>query len=173
MQVPGQQWHRDKSVTLWFPGEWEIHRCRMACEGVKPMTRVQIKKAIRSSLGTKPLSKLAEGKREAVIIFDDSTRPTKTSQYAPIVLEEIKRAGIRDDCIRFIVAAGSHGTFGRQFFAKKLGEDILERYPVYNHNPYEMTKHIGETSRGTPIWVNAEVMACDLKIGIGTVLFHE
>lgn len=172
VQVPGQPWHKDKPMTLDFPGDWRIHRCRMMCEGEKPLTKTQIRKTIRNPLETKPLAKLAEGRKEAVIIFDDSTRPTKASQYAPIVLEEIRRAGIRDDCIRFIVAAGSHGTFSRQFFAKKLGEDILDRYPVYNHNPYEMTNHIGETSRGTPIWVNAEVMACDLKIGIGTVLYH-
>ncbi|MFA5870260.1 MAG: lactate racemase domain-containing protein, partial [Candidatus Bathyarchaeia archaeon] len=39
-------------------------------------------------------------------------------------------------------------------------------------NPYEMCKNVGTTSYGTPVWVNAEVMACDLKIGIGSVLYH-
>jgi nickel-dependent lactate racemase len=144
----------------------------MACEDQSGLTNTQIRKAIRNPLGTKPLANLAKDKKEAVIIFDDSTRPTKTYQYAPIVLEEIKKAGIKDDCIRFIVAPGSHGTFGLKFFAKKLGEDILDRYSVYNHNPYEMCKYIGTTSYGTPVWVNAEVMACDLKIGIGSVLYH-
>jgi nickel-dependent lactate racemase len=35
-----------------------------------------------------------------------------------------------------------------------------------------MIDYLGDTSFGTPVWVNSEVMACDLKIGIGTVLFH-
>jgi nickel-dependent lactate racemase len=172
VEVPGQEWHKDKLMKLEFPGDWRVHRCKMTCEEGKPITKAQIRKAIRNPLGTKPLVKLAEGKSEAVIIFDDSTRPTKAQYYAPIVLEEIKRAGVKDDCIRFIVAAGSHGTFGRRFFAKKLGEDIVDSYDVYNHNPYEMTQYVGETSHKTPLWVNSEVMACDLKIGIGTVLFH-
>jgi hypothetical protein len=43
---------------------------------------------------------------------------------------------------------------------------------VYNHNPDEMTQYVGETSHKTPVWINSEVMSCDLKIGIGTVLFH-
>jgi len=172
VDVPGQEWHNDQPMILDFPGEWKVHRCKISCEDEKPLTEDQIRNCIRNPLGTKPLAKLAEGKSEVVIIFDDSTRPTKTHYYAPIVLEEIKRAGIKDDCIRFIVGAGSHGTFGRQFFAKKLGEEIVERYNVFNHNPYEMTQYVGETSYKTPVWVNSEVMACDLKIGIGTVLFH-
>ena len=172
VEVPGQPWFRDKPLLLTFPSAWKVQRCKMACEGQKMLTRAQIRKAIRNPLGAKPLAKLAKDRNEAVIIFDDSTRPTKAFQYAPIVLEEIRKAGIKDDCIRFVVAPGSHGTFGRQFFAKKLGEDILDRYPVYNHNPYEMCKHVGTTSYGTPVWVNAEVMACDLKIGIGSVLYH-
>ena len=172
VEIPGQPWFKDKPFQLTFPSNWKVQRCKMACEGQKGLAKAQIRKAIRNPLGTKPLAKLAKDRKETVIIFDDSTRPTKTFQYAPIVLEEIKKAGIKDDCIRFVVAPGSHGTFGRQFFAKKLGDDILDKYPVYNHNPYEICKHVGTTSYGTPVWVNAEVMACDLKIGIGGVLYH-
>jgi len=172
VEVPGQPWFKDKPIRLTFPSGWKVQRCEMAGEDQRGLTKAQIGKAIRNPIGAKPLAKLAKGRKEAVIIFDDSTRPTKTHQYAPIVLEEIKKAGIKDDCIRFIVAPGSHGTMGRQLFAKKLGEDILDKYPVYNHNPYEMCKQVGTTSYGTPVWVNAEVMACDLKIGIGSVLYH-
>jgi nickel-dependent lactate racemase len=172
VEVPGQPWFKDKPIQLTFPSGWKVQRCKMAGEDQKGLTKAQIRKAIRNPIGTKPLAKLAKDRKEVVIIFDDSTRPTKTHQYAPIVLEEIKKAGIKEDCIRFIVAPGSHGTFSRQFFAKKLGEDILDRYPVYNHNPYEMCKQVGTTSYGTPVWVNSEVMACDLKIGIGSVLYH-
>jgi nickel-dependent lactate racemase len=55
---------------------------------------------------------------------------------------------------------------------KKLGEEIVDEYQVYNHNPYEMLDYLGETSYGTPVFINSEVMRCDLKIAIGTVLFH-
>jgi nickel-dependent lactate racemase len=100
------------------------------------------------------------------------TRPTKTYQYAPVILEILHSAGIPKDNIRFIIAPGTHGTFGRRDFVKKLGEEIVSDYQVYNHNPYEMLDYLGKTGYGCPVWVNSEVMACDLKIGIGTVLFH-
>jgi nickel-dependent lactate racemase len=136
------------------------------------MAPTEIKAAIHNPIGQKPLEKLAEKAEEVVIIFDDMTRPTKTYQYAPYILETLHKAGIHKDNIRFIIAPGTHGTYGRMDFAKKLGDDIVSEYQVYNHNPYDILDYLGETSYGTPVWVNSEVMACDLKIGIGTVLFH-
>lgn len=70
------------------------------------------------------------------------------------------------------MATGSHGPHGRLDFVKKLGEEVVDQYPVYNHNPYDNLEHLGETSRGTSVEVNAKVMGCDLKIGIGSILFH-
>ena len=57
-------------------------------------------------------------------------------------------------------------------FQKKLGVDIPGRFLVFNHNPYENCDYLGETSRGTPAYVNSEFMACDLKLSIGCILPH-
>jgi len=172
IQVPSHAWYEDRPLTLDFPDEWAVRRCRMACEGQQGMTEGQIRAALENPIGSRPLREMAEECEEAVIIFDDMTRPTKTHQYAPLILETLREAGVPRDNVRFVIAAGSHGTFGRLDFVKKLGEEIVDEYQVYNHNPYEMTDYLGETSQGCPVWVNGEVMSCDLKIGIGTVLFH-
>ncbi|MDP6458950.1 MAG: lactate racemase domain-containing protein, partial [Candidatus Bathyarchaeota archaeon] len=118
------------------------------------------------------LKRLADGAHEVVIIIDDMTRPTKSYQYAVPILEILNEAEIPRDNIRFIISPGTHGTYGRLDFVKKLGEEIVDGYQCYNHNPYEMLDYLGETSYGTPVYVNSEVMRCDLKIGIGTTLFH-
>ena len=172
VDIPHHCWYEDKPLTLTFPDEWKVHRCKVASEDAKPMTPTEIKAAIHSPIGQKPLEKLAEKAEEVVIIFDDMTRPTRPSQYAPYILETLHKAGVPKDNVRFIIAPGSHGTYGRMDFVKKLGDDIVSEYQVYNHNPYDMLEYLGETSYGTPVWVNKEVMSCDLKIGIGTVLFH-
>ena len=57
-------------------------------------------------------------------------------------------------------------------FAKKLGWDIVARYPVYNHNPYENLVLAGTTRRKTRVFINAEFMQYDLKIGIGGMVPH-
>jgi nickel-dependent lactate racemase len=87
-------------------------------------------------------------------------------------LEELAEAGIPDRSIRFIAALGNHGAMDRAALAKKLGEATLARFPVYNHNPHDNCTYVGTTSRGTKVFVNSEVMHCDLKIAIGSVTPH-
>ncbi|UCD44333.1 MAG: DUF2088 domain-containing protein [Candidatus Bathyarchaeota archaeon] len=170
--VPDLQWYGDEPLTLEFPDMWDVKRCTMACEAEDGMTEEGIRKALDSPLGTEPLGKFAEKAEEVVIIIDDMTRPTRSHLFVDPILETLHGAGVPVENIRFIMAAGCHGTYGRMDFVKKLGEDVVAEYPCYNHNPYDMLDHLGETSHGTPVYVNSEVMSCDLKIGVGTVLFH-
>jgi hypothetical protein len=132
----------------------------------------EIRRAFTCPTGTPRLRDLAQGKREAVIIFDDISRPTPIDRLWPFVVEELAAAGFKDRNIRFIVALGMHGAHSREDFRRKLGEEALGRFPIYNHNPYENCTYVGTTSRGTPVEVNDEVLACDLRIGIGAVLPH-
>ena len=170
--LPQFAWFGDNEVEISFPNEWDLHVGIMKGEGKPPITREDIIFSLRNPIGTKPLSKLAENKKDVAIIFDDLTRPTKVFEIVPYVIEELEKAGIKKDSIRFVCANGAHGTFNRMDFAKKLGEKTVEEYPVFNHNPYSNLVYLGHTSYGTPLEINAEVMACDLKIAIGCILPH-
>ena len=170
--VPNLQWFGDKPLTLEFPDEWDVKRCRMACEGQHSLSEAEIKAALENPIGTRPLSKLAESADEVVILIDDMTRPTRSHQYVEPILKVLHGAGIPVDNIRFIMATGAHGTVSRLDFVKKIGDDVVADYQCYNHNPYEYLDYLGETGYGTPVYVNSEVMSCDLKVGVGTVLFH-
>jgi len=132
----------------------------------------QIKKAVGSPIGMRPLREYARGKKEVVVLFDDMARVTRVAEIVPHVLEELAAAGIRDSQIRFIAACGCHGALNRADFVKKVGEDVLKRFPVYNHNPFDNCVDAGTTKGGTRISINAEVMKCDLKIGIGSIVPH-
>jgi len=170
--VPNLQWYGDTPLVLEFPLSWDVKRCKVASEDQTGMTDNQIRVALMNPIGSKSLGHLAEDCEEAAIIIDDMTRPTKSHQYVFYILATLRRSGVPRDNIRFIMASGSHGTYGRLDFVKKLGEDTVAEYQTYNHNPYEYLEYLGETSFGTPVYINAEVMGCDLKIGVGTVLFH-
>jgi nickel-dependent lactate racemase len=71
-----------------------------------------------------------------------------------------------------MMASGAHT--GRMLFdfQKKLGEEICEKHLIFNHNPYESFVDLGKTSRGTPILINREVMSCDLKVVISSIMPH-
>ncbi len=55
---------------------------------------------------------------------------------------------------------------------KKLGDEIVENYAVYNHDPFQNTVRVGRTPTGVELWFNREFMSCDLKIGIGCITAH-
>src|SRR4030042_29384 len=131
-----------------------------------------IKKAVGSPIGMAPLREYARGKKQVVILFDDMARVTRVAEIVPHVLAELGAAGINDSRIRFIAACGCHGAMNRSDFTKKLGEDVLRRFPVYNHTPFDNCVYAGTTRGGTKVLINAEVMKCDLKIGIGSIVPH-
>ncbi len=146
--------------------------CNLAGHNRRKLTAEEIRKAIGQPSGMAPLREYARGRKEAVIIFDDMARVTRASEIVPHVLEELAAAGIKDEQIRFIAACGCHGAMTRGDFVKKLGEDILKRFPVYNHAPFDNCVYAGTTKRGTRVLLNAEFMKCDLKIGIGSIVPH-
>lgn len=170
--VPQLAWFGDDELKLNFEEKWNVKVQNMKGHAKKPIGEKEIINSLKNPLGTEPLGKLALNKKEVAIIFDDMTRPTKVDELVPYIISELKDSGIRDDNIRFICANGAHGVYDREDFSKKLGERIVENYPVFNHNPYDNLVYVGRTRHGTPVEINAEVMACDLKIAIGCIVPH-
>jgi nickel-dependent lactate racemase len=172
IRVPQHIWYGNTEMELKFPPSWRVSYCAMKGGERKKLTPQEIEKAFSHPIGTGPVSELAKGKKEVTILFDDLARPTPVSQIVPFVLRELEKAGIRDQQVRFIAALGAHGAHTANDFRKKLGEEVLDRFPVYNHHPFDFCTYLGKTSRGTPVSINKEVMACDLKIGIGSIVPH-
>jgi nickel-dependent lactate racemase len=172
LRIPIKAWHGDEDMELQFPETWEVQECRMAGHDAPALTDEQLRRALQQPLGTGPLRQMARGRERVVILFDDLTRPAPTWKILPLVLEELRAAGIADDQIRFVAAYANHAAMCLEDFAKKLGQEVVRRFRVYNHNPYEHLVDLGKTTRGTPVLINREVMACDLKIGVGGLIPH-
>ena len=170
--LPQLAWHGVKSLDIALPEDWQVQVYNMAGYNKAALNPSAIKKAVTAPLGMPPLHDSARGKKEVVILFDDMARVTRAAEIIPEVLAELAAAGITDRQIRFICANGCHGALNRADFVKKLGEDVLKRFPVYNHNPYDNCVYTGTTTAGTRLNFNAEVMKCDLKIGIGSIVPH-
>jgi nickel-dependent lactate racemase len=173
IKLPQLAWHGSRELELPFPDSWQVDICNMAGYNVPAMKPEQIKATINNPISSPPIRELAKNKQEVVIIFDDMSRITRAAQIVPFILEELAEAGIPDDRIRFISALGCHGAMDRVNFVSKLGEEVVSRYQVYNHNSFEnCCTYVGTTSRGTRVSVNTEVMKCDFKIAIGSIAPH-
>ncbi|MFC1900119.1 lactate racemase domain-containing protein [Chloroflexota bacterium] len=172
IRLPQHIWYEPEYIDFPLPESWQVTVNNIAGYDKPAMKASKIKAAITSPIGMPPLREYAKDKKETVIIFDDMTRGTQVSEIVPFVLEELAAAGISDDNIRFIAGIANHNALDRRGMASKLGDDIVARYPVYNHVPFMNCKDIGTTSYGTRVAINSEVMYCDLKIAIGEILPH-
>ena len=100
--IPTHEFTGNLDERLDFPVDWKLNVMRMKGEGDTPLTPQQITAAIQKPIGTAPLRELAAGKNNAAITFDDMTRATPAYAIAPLVLAELKAAGIKDENILFL-----------------------------------------------------------------------
>ncbi|MCK4580966.1 MAG: DUF2088 domain-containing protein, partial [Dehalococcoidia bacterium] len=172
VRLPQMEWYGDTELEIDFPDSWDVNVCRMRGHDAPPLSDAGFRKAFANPIGTRTIKDLARGKKEVAILFDDMSRATPSAVMIPYVLEELAAAGIPDDNIRFIAAIGAHGSMNGIDFRKKLGDEVMGRFLVYNHNPYENCTPLGMSRRGIPISINSEFMSCDLKIGVGSIVPH-
>lgn len=170
--LPRHLWYGNTLFDIELPDSWQVDICEMTGYAQKPLSLENIEAAIKHPINALPIAELAKGKKRAVIVFDDMTRPTRAYEIAPVIVNELLKGGIQKDHIVFVCALGTHGALSFNEFRKKLGQDIVKNYRVFNHNIYENCVSIGKTSRETHLMINREVAEADIKIGIGCVTPH-
>ncbi len=162
----------DEPLTITLPDSFHVEYHAMAGDNWPKLTKDQIREKILDPIGMEPIRALAAKGSQAVIVFDDLSRGTQCQEIAEIVLEELLAGGIGKKNIRFLCALGTHGALTRSDFVRKLGEDIVSAYPIFNHNPFGACVKIGQDKDGIPVMINKEFMDCDVRIGIGSVSPH-
>jgi lactate racemase len=172
ISVPSRLWYENQERELTFPDRWSVDNLNSPGFDEPGLSAGQIKSRIDQPLEGPSLEEMALGKKQAVIVFDDMTRPTPFKEVAPHVVAALHKAGMKKEQIRFIWALGGHGAYDMINARKKLGEAIVENYAVYNHDPFQNTVPVGRTPTGVELWFNREFMACDLKIGLGCITPH-
>lgn len=172
VSIPSRLWYENEERALTFPDRWDVDNLTSPGFDTPGLSPEEIKDKVAHPIEGPALEELAKGKKRAVIVFDDMTRPTPVRDVAPFVLDALHRAGMKKDQIRFIWALGTHGAYDMINARKKLGDYIVENYAVYNHDPFQNTVRVGRTPTGVEVWLNREFMNCDLRIGIGCITAH-
>ena len=114
------------------------------------------------------------GQRVAIAI-NDKTRPVPHEHLLPPILGGIRHAGIADEDVLLIIATGTHPEMTAAEFATILPPEILRAYAVVCHDAYDNARltQLGETSRGTPVYLNSDYLAADYRIVIGNIEPHQ
>lgn len=170
--LPSNSNYGDTPIPISLPENWDVHISKIAGYDTPELNGEEIAAKLHAAVGTVPISQGAAGKKSAVIIIDDITRPTPCEAVARAVIAELLAAGVPKENIWFIAALGTHGVMYREQFVRKLGEELVEEYEVHNHNLFFNHVFLGNTTNNVPVEINADVMSAEYKIGIGTTMAH-
>jgi len=132
----------------------------------------EIKEAIKNPIGSKTISQIAQGKHTAVVICTDITRPTPDKLLIPPILDELNKGEISDKNIKVIIARGQHRKMTEEEMKEKVGEKVLKRVKVAQHDPDNNLFYLGKSKRGNKLWVNEDVVECEVKISTGNIVPH-
>jgi len=131
-----------------------------------------IKEAIESPIGSPTIPQIARGKRTAVVICTDTTRPTPDKLLIPPILDELNKGGISDKNIKVIIARGQHRKMNEEEVKEKVGLDVYKRVNISQHDPDNNLFYLGKSKRGNELWVNKDVAQADVKISTGNIVPH-
>jgi nickel-dependent lactate racemase len=151
---------------------YEVVRAHSA-EPVKGV-RAALDAALDAPIGCAPLSELAKGKKTAAISVCDITRPAPNSTTLPPILERLHAAGMKAEDITICIATGLHREATGAELDTILGPEIAARYPIFNHDAKvrEDHRYLGDTHRGTPVWIAKKFLDADLHITLGFIEQH-
>lgn len=167
IEIRWRAWHGDATLPLDFPAGWQVTTAAMP--DAPALTPAQVEAALRHPIGSPPLAELAAGRRRAVIVVEDITRPLETAALLPLILADLSAAGLRHDDISLLIALGSHTPLERPDLVAKLGRETLARHVVRQNSPHENQHYLGQTTRGTPIHLSGFYLQADLRLALGSI----
>lgn len=128
--------------------------------------------AVRSPIESRPLRDHIEEGDHVAIVIPDITRPLPTDRILPWLLAELDH--VPAERFTIVNGTGSHRANTEEELARMVGEDILKRYRVINHDstdPDSMVR-VGTDLRGHAIHFNREYAEADKRIVLGFIEPH-
>jgi nickel-dependent lactate racemase len=131
-----------------------------------------VREALEHPVGTPPLRKIAEGKKKAVLIASDHTRPVPSKIIIPQMLAEIRK-GSPDVDITILIATGCHRETTKVELESKFGIDIMNREKIVIHDcdSKEMV-YLGKLPSGGELFVNKIAVETELLVAEGFIEPH-
>jgi len=129
-----------------------------------------LKKALEHPLNSPPLADFLKGCRSLLIIVNDQTRPTPTGRVLKFLWPELA-----PHSLKIMVATGIHKKSSEEGCLRifdPLWLDVKNKVMFHDCRQERGMVFLGETSRGTRVIINQEVMMADRLLVIGSVEPH-
>ncbi len=141
-----------------------------------PLTDAEnaIRHAISQPIASSSLAEVAKRRDSACIVISDITRPVPNQVILPPILETLEQSGIAREKITILIATGIHRPNEGKELEEMVGRSIIETYRIVNHFSQKPETHayLGETHKGTPVYIDKTYLEADLKIATGLIEPH-
>ncbi len=133
-----------------------------------------IKEALRNPVGSVPLGQYVNPGDSVCLLVNDSTRVARSDFFLPILVDELVEAGVAESDIFILFTNGTHRNLEHEEMVELVGENTARRIAMYNHDCHDESNlvYMGETSRGTPIYLNQQAAQADKCILTGSIVYH-
>jgi nickel-dependent lactate racemase len=130
--------------------------------------------AIKTPIGAPKLDEIVKPQEKITIVASDITRSVKSQVVVPLIISELNRCGIAYQDMAIVVATGTHRGHTKEEHEYLFGKDVVSRIKVVDHNSRDEKSltFIGNTSRGTPVYINKMVAEADKVILTGGIVYH-
>jgi nickel-dependent lactate racemase len=162
------------TIKVSVPDRYQCYEVRSRKAIAVPDETAAVEWALDHPVACEALVELARGKKTAAISVCDITRPAPNRITLPPLLARLHAAGIPNDNIIILIATGLHRAATKEEVDIIVGPEIAANYRIASHNARALSEHrfIGETRRGTPVYVDERFAAADLHITLGFIEQH-
>jgi nickel-dependent lactate racemase len=131
--------------------------------------------ALKKPLDSPPLSALVRPQNRVCIVVPDTTRPFPIRELLAVILDYLTKCGLPDKQVEIAIAYGLHRPLTQEEKIKALGNDVVSRYRIVDHNATDRQNlvHLGKTTSGVPIVLHRTVATADVVLALGVVEPHQ
>jgi nickel-dependent lactate racemase len=158
-------------LTITFPDSQNVQTIKPHPHQISIISTVELDSFVLQNLliqKRKSVNNISVG-----IVINDRTRPVPYSILLPPMLSLLLKSGILIENIRFYIANGTHVPESMDKFSH-IPQELLKSYQFANHDcdERENLRYLGSTQLGTPVWLNAAFLDCDIKIAVNNIEPH-
>lgn len=131
----------------------------------------EVARALSVPFGTPRLSEIVRSGEKIVIVTSDITRPVPSKIIIPRLLDELGKAGVKDEDVTIVFGLGSHRKQTEEEQKSLVGEEVYSRVKCVDSDPEDCV-HLGVCRNGTPVDIFRTVAEADRRILVGNVEYH-
>ena len=159
-------------LSVELKDEWKVEIVEPRYAPGIPDPRAALREALCKPIGNAPLRERVWAGDRVGIVFNDITRATPNEVIISTILAELAHVPARQ--VTLYNALGTHRSNSEDELRRMLGDALVDGYRIVQNDAFDRGTQmcIGKTSRGNEVWLNRDLMECDVKILTGFIEPH-